>query len=86
MGDSGFGPSGLGGASVQPPKEVSSEPYTILMSNMTTTETAAEEFNVKMCDVIDTDYNVVMCVISAICFLFGILYTFCGKYTRLKSN
>lgn len=35
---------------------------------------------IRSCDHIDTEYNIALAIICAMCFVFGIIYTFFGKY------
>ncbi|KAH3715191.1 transmembrane protein 198-like isoform X2 [Dreissena polymorpha] len=58
--------------------DMTSEAYTVLMLNMTTTLSPGKLWNITSCDVINTNYDIPTSVTCAICFLFGILYTFFG--------
>ena len=51
--------------------------YRILSGNLST-EAPLDDGN--MCETIDADYNIPTAVICAMCFVFGIVYTFFGKY------
>jgi len=59
--------------------DMTSQLYTILSQNMTT-ELPVPQDSVNTCDVIDTNFDIAISVICAVCFVIGILYTFCGKY------
>ena len=59
--------------------DMTTQLYTILSQNMTT-ELPVPQDSVNTCDVIDTNFDIAISVICAVCFVIGILYTFCGKY------
>lgn len=79
MGDSNTGPSGFEEKALSPGGDMTSQLYSILMQNATTTEIPVPQDNASTCDVIDSNYDIATSVICAFCFVIGILYTFCGK-------
>ncbi|XP_052810850.1 transmembrane protein 198-like [Mya arenaria] len=59
--------------------DVTSATYNVLVGNVTVmTESPTLNGSVRQCDVINTDYDITAAIICALCFLFGILYTFFG--------
>ena len=54
--------------------------YTLVSQNATTVMPRAIN---SSCDTIDFSYNIPTAVICAMCFIFGIVYTFFGKYFKV---
>lgn len=52
--------------------------YTLVTENVTSLDTDSP--GLSHCSTIDYDYDIVTAVICAMCFIFGILYTFFGKF------
>lgn len=72
-------PSSVDVAESPPETDVSTQLYSILMGNYTTTRSPMfTNRSVRTCDMIDADYNIPTSVICAMCFVFGIVYTFFG--------
>lgn len=63
-----------------PEKDATTPLYNILVGNYTTsTPVLANNRTVNSCDTIDANYDIPTSVICAMCFVFGIIYTFFGK-------
>ena len=55
--------------------------YTIVTENVTLVVTGSPGSN--RCSTIDYNYDIITAVICAMCFLFGIVYTFFGEFNFL---
>lgn len=72
-------PSSVDVAESPPDSDVSSLPYTVVTFNATTSKIPGlENVSASNCGTINTDYDIATAVISAVCLVLGILYTFFG--------
>lgn len=73
------GPSSVDIAEVPPDSDMTSPIYTVIMGNTTTT-VLSDSHNKSMsnCGTIDTNYDISSAVISALCLVLGVVYTFFG--------
>jgi hypothetical protein len=74
------GPSSVDIAEIPPDSDMTSPIYTVIMGN-TTTSVLSDSHNKSMnnCGTIDTNYDIPSAVISALCLVLGVVYTFFGR-------